>query len=82
MTLYERLILLSEKVNLIIFKRERMTLSAKAQEVARIQGRKSCIYSWIINMVFWYDPNHCQKAYAYYRLLRKRRNRNMRLKKE
>lgn len=66
MTIYDRLIILSEWVCFVIFNREEMTLSAKAQEVARLQGRKSCFCSWIIDTFLW-ETNHCRKAYAYYR---------------
>lgn len=76
MTIYERLILLSEWVTFIIFNREDMTLSALAQEVARKQKRKSCFYSWCVDTLFWYDPNHCRNAYAYYRSKRRKGNRS------
>ena len=67
MTTFERLILLSEWFTLKVFHRENMTLSALAQEQARNQGRKSCIYSEVIDTFLWFDKNHCRKAYAYYR---------------
>lgn len=76
MTTYERLILLSEWVCFVVFNRERMTLSAKAQECARLQGRKSCACSRTIDFLFWYDSNHCRKAYAYYRHLCRNHNRS------
>lgn len=72
MTAFERLILLSEWLTLKLFRRERMTLSALAQEKARNQEGKA--YATIIDTLLWFDKNHCRKAYAYYRSCQRNKN--------
>lgn len=76
MTTYERLIILSEWVTLLIFRREHMTLSALAQEVGRLKGKEHSTYSLAIDMMFWFDPYHCRNAYVYYRTKRRQIYRN------
>lgn len=75
MTVYERLILLSEWITWHLYNRRHMTLSALAYETAHLQGRKTCAASSIIDKTFWFDPNHCRNAYIYYRASRKQRKR-------
>lgn len=71
MTTFERLIIVSEWLALKLFSREKMTLSALAEERARKQKKKTCLYSEFINLLFWYDPHHCRNAYVYYRYFRR-----------
>lgn len=78
MTTFERLILISKWITLLIFKREHMTLSALAQEVSRSKGNKFSIYSLAINTAFWFDRNHCHNAYVHYRAERRQINRKTR----
>lgn len=72
MTIFERLILLSEWLTLKLFHRKHMTLSALAQEKARNKEIK--IYATIIDTILWFDQNHCRKAYAYYRSCQRKHN--------
>jgi len=77
MDLLDRLIFLSEWVCFILFNREEMTLSAKSHEVARLRGHKSCVYSFAIDLLFWFDPHHCRNAYLWYRYKRRNRYRSL-----
>lgn len=76
MTIYERLICMSEWVTLVIFSRRYMTLSALAHEKAHLQGEKTCAYAMVIDILFWFDPDHCLHSYIYYRACRRKRYRN------
>ena len=73
MNLLHYLIPVSEWLCLKLFGREHMTLSALAQEDALMQDEEYSIFTWFINLLFWFDPNHCHNAFVYYHYMRRQR---------
>ena len=65
------LINLSKWVTYKLFDRSHMTLSAFAYEKAHLNGWESTAYSTAIDLLFWFDPDHCRSSYIHYRAERR-----------
>lgn len=57
------LIALSVLVNVVLFGKSNQTFSARNYQ--RQRDKKLNIV-WLIDLIFWYDPNHCMMAWLYW----------------